>query len=464
MFARAILLAGLSLLAALPSHAADLFATTTTYEIFGSTALLDMESPFAGVLDPYTIHSDAVARQQGRYLYIVNRLFADNVLVLDAADSYSVVTQFSVASAGLNPRDIEAITPDRAYVTLYESNSILICNPLTGAMLGSIDLSAFADDDGLCEMDQMARVGDRVFVAVQAMERRTSPWSTTGSSGLVVIDTATDAVVDVDPLTPELDAIALTGQNPYWRMHFDGRLGRLLLITSGSFQLRDGGLEVVNPFSLESEGFLIDESDLGAELLDFAVVDDARGWALTNDAQFNTCLVAFDPSTGSVAPPIYCTNGFHLSDLELSLDGRLFVSDRTPSNPGVRVFDAADGAALAGPISTGLPPFDLVLVEGTATQAPPVIAGARLFATPTPFNPRVELQLVDWPDGRATPPVDVFDARGRRVVTLRGSEGGNGPRYEWDGRDERGVESASGTYHARVRAASGPARSLVLVR
>jgi hypothetical protein len=386
------------------------------------------------------------------------------VLVLDAASAYSVVTQFSVAGAGLNPRDIEAITPDRAYITLYESNSILICNPLTGATLGSIDLSAFADGDGLCEMDQMARVGDRVFVAVQAMERRTSPWTTTGGSRLVVIDTTTDAIVDVDPLTPEPDAIPLTGQNPYWRMHFDGRLGRLLLVASGSFLLRDGGLEVVNPFTLQSEGFLVDEGALGGELLDFAVVDDAVGWALTNDSQFNTCLVAFDPSTGSVAAPTYCTNGFQLSDLELSLDGRLFVSDRTPSNPGVRVFDAADGAALAGPISTGLPPFDLVLVEGTATQAPSVIAKGRLLATPTPFNPRVELELRDWPTGRAVPPVDVFDPRGRRVTTLRGREETGGVLYEWDGRDDRGVESASGTYHARVRAASGPAVALVLVR
>jgi hypothetical protein len=51
VFARILVLVGVSLLAIPNARAAELFATTTTYEVFGSTALLDMESPFTGVLD-----------------------------------------------------------------------------------------------------------------------------------------------------------------------------------------------------------------------------------------------------------------------------------------------------------------------------------------------------------------------------------------------------------------------------
>ena len=39
---------------------------------------------YATTPNEFTVHSDAVVRAHGRYVYVVNRLFADNILVLDA--------------------------------------------------------------------------------------------------------------------------------------------------------------------------------------------------------------------------------------------------------------------------------------------------------------------------------------------------------------------------------------------
>ena len=46
------------------------------------------------------------------------------------------------------------VREDKAYVSFFESNTLLICNPLTGATLGTIDLSSFADADGIAEAPQ----------------------------------------------------------------------------------------------------------------------------------------------------------------------------------------------------------------------------------------------------------------------------------------------------------------------
>ncbi|HKK70323.1 MAG TPA: FlgD immunoglobulin-like domain containing protein [Candidatus Krumholzibacteria bacterium] len=422
----------------------ELFVVTTTFEVVGSTGRIGIDGGYPTVADEFQVHSDAVVRQQNGFVFVINRLFADNVLVLDAADDYGVVTQFGVSGTGLNPRDLELVGDDRAYVTLYESNELLICNPFTGTTLGTIDLSAFAVADGLVEMDQIARVGDRVFVTLQNVDRRVTPWAVTGASTIAVIDTNTDTLVDADPGAPGVQGIELQIQNPYWRFEYDPGRQRLFMIGAGSFQQSDGGLERIHPFTLRSEGPVLTEAGLDGDLLDVALVDDATGWALINDPTFNTCLVRFDPTTGERTDTVLCTSGFLLSDLELSRDGRIFVGDRTPSNPGIRVYDASTAQLLSGPLDVGLPPFDATLIEGVPTGAPVPTRPARLAAHPNPFNPRVTIGL----DGAEHDGVvEIVDARGRRVRTLALEAG----TAIWNGMDSEGRPAASGIYRARLR-------------
>jgi hypothetical protein len=53
-----------------------------------------------------------------------------------------------------------------------------------------------------------------------------------------------------------------------------------------------------------------------------------------------------------------------LSDLELNERGEMYVLDRTPAAPGVRVFRAADGVELTKqPLDVGLPPFQVVFLR-----------------------------------------------------------------------------------------------------
>jgi hypothetical protein len=452
------------------TRAQEIFATTTTFEITGGCAVMDLEPPFAASTLPYTVGSDAVVRAFGRYVFVINRAPADNVLVLDAANGYAVVKQYAVGGGdGSNIQDLLWIDATKAYVTRYEKTSLWIVHPLTGAKLGEIDLAAYADADGIPEMSQMARVGNRAFVALQRLDRNAG-FAVTGTSQLVVLDTSTDTVLDVDPLTPEVDTIALQMQNPFWNLWFEPRLSRLLVVCPGAWLTLDGGLEVVNPFAMHSEGVLLDETALGGDLLAAVVVSPTLGYALRGELDFDTCAVRFDPSTGQVLNTVRCTTGFYLSDLELSTSGKLFLGDRTPSDPGVRVYDAATAAALTpSPVDVGLPPFDLAVVESAVTPVEPSLPAklaATLTAWPNPFNPRASLALrYDGAPPPEAPELRILDARGRQVRTLRAAgRRARGFAYTWDGTNEDGRPVASGVYTAVPQDAQATPARLVLLR
>jgi len=456
--------------------AQDLFCTTTTYETTGSCSTMLLQSPWTVGIDLYTIHSDAVARRWGDTIFVVNRYLADNILVLDAANGYAVIDQYSTG-LNSNPYDLEVVRPGRAYIPRYEETTLWVVEPLHGTLLATVDLSLFADADGIPEMAQVAAVGDFAFVSLQRLDRNSPYLPPAGGSSLAVIDTRTDQVVDADPSTPQLDPIVLPAENPSGDLWYDRHLNRLLVVCSGNFLVADGGLVVVNPFTRQSEGFVATESQLGGDLQAARLASADLGWAIVSDASFRTLLLRFDVASGAVLDTVLTPAGFDLSDLEISDTGRVYVADRSAQAPGVRVYDAQSAQLLSGPNNVGLPPFDIVLrdgsPEGPVVDAPPARPRARLRAWPNPFNPRV---TIAWEgDVSAWSPQDeleIVDARGRVVASLRGtlgpagagvegsdSAGGSGAagavRYVWDGRDRQGRQVASGVYWARLRVASG---------
>src|SRR6185369_3745823 len=74
-----------------------------------------------------------------------------------------------------------------------------------GFVRGEVDLSAFADGDGLPEMDQAVVIGDRLYVTLQLLDRRNF-FRPTDRSLIAVVDVTTDAVVG---------SITLAGTNPF---------------------------------------------------------------------------------------------------------------------------------------------------------------------------------------------------------------------------------------------------------
>ncbi len=423
----------------------------------GKFSVCESESPWPADIDVASIHSDAVAVAHGGLIYVVNRLGADNVQVLDPEDGFATLIEFSVGGGG-NPQTI-AFSADgaKAYLPRQELNDVLIVNPLTGAWLGSIDLSAWNDADGNCELGQCLAVGDLLFVAVARLDRNFY-WSPVGDSYLAVIDMTTDTLVDTNPGQAGLQAIALAATNPSWEI---GRAGELLYLSCvGGYGVQDGGVELVDPVALVSLGLAVSESALGGDVGAVAWVGDNLAYAIVSDAN----VKRFNPSTGGDVSLAVAGSGYRYTDLELDHAGELFLADRAIGADGLRVFDASSGVEIGGPIDMGLPPYDIVMpAAATAVEAVPAHA-VDLRAWPNPFNPSTRIQFNLAAASAVT--LTVVDIQGREIRTLLAEYRSAGDQEAgWDGRDEAGRGMPSGVYFARLESGVGiEAIRLVLLK
>ena len=337
-------------------HAARAVIVTTDFET-GLLATVGVRPPHRVAHPATPIHSDAVVRVAGERVYVVNRFLGDNLQVLDPAHGLATLLQCSTGP-GSNPHDVAVLAPDKAYVTRYDAKELWVVDPSAASCAGflraTVDLSPWGDADGLPEMDQMALVGDRLFVSLERLDR-TRRFAPAGRSRLVVLDTASDAVVGV---------VELTGANAFGDSSGLARepgSGKLVVNEAGDIQRTgDGGLERVDPFTLTAEGFFfVTESDLGGNITDFVLVSPTKAYAIVIDDQLRNILLAFDPSARRVTRRLL-TRTQYLPDIALAPDGILWVADDGLPAPGIRLFDPRDDRELTrAAIDVGLPPFSI---------------------------------------------------------------------------------------------------------
>lgn len=352
-----------------PGTEPSAFVVTGDFES-GSFAALPLSDPADGAVDLGPLHGDAVARSFGGLVYVVNRFGADNIQAIDPAQGWRTLFQCSVGN-GTNPHDIAFVSTDKAYVTLYEEAHLLIVDPTVGPTCegferGRIDLTPFADSDGLPEMDQMAVVDGKLFVALQRLDRNRF-FEPSGTSTLVVIDTETDTFIDTRPETPGVDPIALRWTNPLGAsrgLPIDPASGEIIVVQLGSFgELGDGGVETIHPTTFEHGRVLLSEEDLGLNLTDVAVVDGRIAWVIGTDESFRNFVVQVDMTLGEPLRTLFETD-VYLTDLEFEpRHGTIWLTDRTFDAAGIRIFDAQDGSGFETIYATGLPPNDIVFVE-----------------------------------------------------------------------------------------------------
>jgi len=454
-----------------------IFAITSDYSVSGSCASIDVLPMWSVETELAPVHSDAIARVYDGLVYVVNRLYADNIQVLDPSDGFATVRQFSVGP-GTNPKDIAFVSASRAYVSRYETPWLLEVDPTAGAIVDSIDLSGFADGDGLPESATMAVIGDYLYVSIQRIDRDYY-WQPVAPSWLAVVDTRTNMLVDVDPGTAGTQGIELTSTNPYTDILVDADGATLYVGESGGWTALDGGIEAVDTSTFTALGHVITEAELGGNLEDFTLPLDGRAYAAISilSPSAEAFCVAFDWDAGELLETVWRPGEWSIPDVELhSGSGQLFVADRTYAAPGVRVFDGATGTQVAGLLDVGLPPHDLVLLGdvvtgvagdgasaegGSSGHDPP--AARRLIVSPNPCRGDVLLALPTsaggrWQDQR----IVIHDVTGRETRTLSLDEDGCAV---WDGRDRLGNSVASGVYFASTGSPNDPATAgIVLIR
>jgi hypothetical protein len=312
----------------------------------------------AGLID-----ADAVLREQRGRLFAINRFGGDNVQELDPNDGYKTLWQCST-KPGSNPHDIALVSDKKAYVTRYDATSILIIDPSTGPtcagfVRGNIDLSSLADSDGIPEMEQSVLIGTRLFVSIQRLDRNNF-FVPAANGALAVIDTTTDQLIG---------SVELQLANPFAEtkgLYYHAPTNRIYVAGPGTLfsELADGGIEIVDPDTMTSQGVLATGADLGGDLTDFLPVGTRRGFAVVADEDFFATVIEIDLITGRKIGAIMASEQ-EISDIELTQDGALWIADRNCFDPGIRVFQlgAVQSASevTTKPIYPGLSPFTILL-------------------------------------------------------------------------------------------------------
>jgi hypothetical protein len=342
------------------AQASRAFLTTAACD-HSSGGLAEMDVRDLSILErrPGAASGDAVIRVQDGRVFVLNRYGADNVQEVDPDTGLTTSWQCSVGP-GANPHDIVVVSDTKAYVTRYDMASLAIVDPSAGDdcahfVTGEIDLSAYADADGIPEMDQMVLVDGHLFVAIQRLDRHRFFIPTT-TSALVVIDTATNLVTG---------SVEMAFTNPFVEskgLFYDPRSDRIWVGGPGTLFLNqtDGGIERIDPHTLASDGLIVTGSDLGGDLTDFVVAGNARAFAIVADKNFVASLVDVDLTSGNVRH-VLTTSEFDLADVEMTEDGRLWLADRNCFDPGIRVFEiGGDTEITDSPIYPGLSPFNVV--------------------------------------------------------------------------------------------------------
>lgn len=336
-------------------------AVATSDNSQGSCDAIDVNPPWPVSQNLESVGIWARIRYFYDRLYLVNPT-QDDIQVIDPV-SYDTVRTLRMGR-NTSPRDILVVSPDRAYVTLYDSAELAIINPTNGSPRGSVDLSGFADADGLPEMSMMARDGPRLFIQIQRVEHIVN--SPVPPSWLAVLDLRTETLIDVEPDTPGVQGIRLHGTIPDHRMHVDSRARRLFVSAPGPRLNTSGGIEEIDLDALSSLGFILTEAEITADLGGFVMTSADAGYALAHtDFVESSHLHPFSRSQGQ-GLEIKVIFGV-LETLALDrITSQLFFPDPFSMPYGVHVVDTlTDTVLTSSPLRTGLPPWDVAVVRPT---------------------------------------------------------------------------------------------------
>jgi len=358
-----------------PNEALTALVIATDYQT-GSYSVVNRETREA-YNNIELIHQDSVCRYDAvtRQPYIIARLGSDAVDVVNPKDNWHISTEYSVG-AGTNPQDIAIVSSKRAYIARYAKSDLLIVNPLSGEKIGTVDLSPYADEDGIPETSWLYSLNGKIYALLQRLNRHAG-FLPTQYSLILTIDGAKGTVES---------SLKLAETNPFGKLRYNETIDRFVVIESGVFTTMndgaaiDGGIEYFDPVDNTLSGLVITATELGGDIVDAAIVSETKGYAIVGvrkGTSSETHLVSFDPSTGEKRDTLLAAKGWVYNFIELTPDGtELWLSDRTMSSPGIRIFDTATNQELLSePIDVGLPPGMICFTDAPVGDNPSVDAG-----------------------------------------------------------------------------------------
>ena len=199
---------------------------------------------------------DAVLAPLTNLLGILNRGIESNIHLIGEKGQAGK----QIALPQCSPHDALSLPDNSIVISCYDSPFLEVLSS-KGTLIRSIDLAAFADEDGIPELDHMALVGNRLVVSAQLLDRA-DQFASTRNGILIILDSTTLDVVDTDANTPGLQGLELPCWDPYTRL-YPNSSGEIVLACVSSFtQTEHAKIIKVDPVTGETS-VIADYDSLG---------------------------------------------------------------------------------------------------------------------------------------------------------------------------------------------------------
>ena len=314
--------------------------------------------------------SDITVAAHGAHFYRIERAFAgNNITKFSSSDAQTPIWQYSTNDAGSavlsNPYDMIFVDETKAYVLRYGTSIAWIVNPSAATeaefKIGELDLSVYADADGVPEMSAGVIVNGNLYITLQRLEN----YAVTQDAYVAIFDVNTDLEVDANIAGDTLKGIPLQTRNP-GNIVYEAVSNAIYVQGSGSFWPEEftGGVEKIDVVSLTTT-VIVDDGDAVTHpyglITELAVASDSILYFVGYAAYGDNTLYKLDLTTAEItATGVVSLISGNISNLTVDADGLLWVSDN--ANATVRIIDPATDAEVDA-LYTNLNPDKIVFVQ-----------------------------------------------------------------------------------------------------
>ncbi len=255
----------------------------------------------------------------GLYYYRLGRFMADKITKVAVDAPNTPIWQYSTNDSGStessNPYQLVFVNSQKAYLLRYGVAKAWIVNPSTtteaGFKTGELDLSAYADADGVPEMVAGVIANGKLFVILQRLDSSFCPSNT---AYVAVFDVASNTEIDTGLGSGDMKGIPLSVKNPQ-SIQYLPENNTVYVQGVGSFPgycnpfyEYTGGIETINPQTYATSVILDDgdEADHPYGVISgMLIASTTKGYFVGYDGWQDNTLYEFNASTGEVVGALH---------------------------------------------------------------------------------------------------------------------------------------------------------------
>lgn len=304
--------------------------------------------------------SDYGIATYGEHFYRIGRYGYDSITKYSIRSPKNAIYTYSTNAPGQlysNPYDIIFVSETKAYVVRYGDTKLWVINPSATSQSAfktkEIDLSAYADSDGVPEMSAGVIVNGKLYVTLQKLD---ADWAPSNTSSVVVINTSNDTVEREIPLkTTNASAIVYHEEAGLFVQSDGDKLCFACLPKKQS-----GGIEKINIDDNTTEVILWDTSTFGTNK--FAIADANTAYVSKYYGWGDQGVFKLDLTSKTLSTlPLDGLNGVEIRNLTVH-NNQLWISIAGHANPRINLYDLPSEQP-AGQLPTAFYPEEVKFIK-----------------------------------------------------------------------------------------------------